>query len=155
MAMNCMKKLLLSGSAAPKMLGSCSGLWMILRTCMKKELPMVPCAGGTSNKRKETIIKDQQASHISPDIPGATSRAGQVMLVTFWHCCQHTSHFIITALDDSAACLRAGQCRLMCSACQWAGSSKMGEPATPHSTEHPHHTVRITLWPRRSCKIWS
>jgi len=42
MAMNCMKKLLLSGSAAPKMVGSFSGLWMMLCTCWKNVLPMVP-----------------------------------------------------------------------------------------------------------------
>lgn len=33
MAMNCMKKLLLSGRAAPRMVGSFSGLWMMLCTC--------------------------------------------------------------------------------------------------------------------------
>lgn len=42
MAMNCMKKLLLSGSAAPRMVGSFSGLWMMLCTCWKNVLPMVP-----------------------------------------------------------------------------------------------------------------
>lgn len=55
MAMNCMKKLLLSGSAAPRMFGSFSGLWMMLCTCWKKVLPMVPC-GQQHNQQGQCFV---------------------------------------------------------------------------------------------------
>eukprot|EP00878_Enallax_costatus_P034768 GHUV01038607.1.p4 GENE.GHUV01038607.1~~GHUV01038607.1.p4 ORF type:complete len:101 (-),score=28.46 GHUV01038607.1:45-347(-) len=66
--MNCMKKLLLSGSAAPRMLGSWSGVCMMRRTCWKKVLPTVPC----------TTTSQRSTSNTLPCAPGTDVHAGQL-----------------------------------------------------------------------------